>query len=71
MTLVNLSPSLPMTEADWRIVMERSAFSHMIHEIKQLLQHIIDGTEPPLKFDYDSLYISPEAMEDIRQWPTK
>ena len=63
--------NLNLQQYNFKVAMDKSEYSYMIYEIKRILQHIIDGTEPPDAFNYNDLYASPEAMEDIRQWPTK
>lgn len=38
------------------------------HCLKQELDWLINGIEPPKPFDFSEVLMSKEAMEDIRNW---
>lgn len=56
------------TGVDWDAMMAKADFNSDIIEMKAVLECIIHGREIPEAFDYSSIYVSKEAMEDMRKW---
>lgn len=37
-------------------------------KLKEELNFLLNGIEPPKPFDYSGIYMSEDAMEEIREW---